>query len=197
MYFWVKYQSFKAGIHTVPDGAPVSDPPAVLGLGISWKGVYDYASQHPVTPQAKIGVGALNNTVSMGFRQLDRPLPVDPDDHPCLSLAHCENGLKDCGESAVDVGGGCPSKGPCFNKPSKRAGTFRFEMQLFGIKPDGTAEQINTSGSVASDSYFFYPVLYYNKCDCSYFWDQSTMETLKVRIGQSNLKDYVSIEAQL
>ncbi len=109
-------------------------------------------------------IGLTSALAKGGFKQED-PYggQVNPD---CELLLHCFNGIQDCNETAVDIGGNCQNTS-CFQVPPHRFATYRYVFELVGVN-GGSETAINDADGNPVE-WEFTPELY-QTCACEFFW---------------------------
>ncbi|MCO6500884.1 MAG: hypothetical protein J5I47_10960 [Vicingus serpentipes] len=119
--------------------------------------------------------------------------PPDPCDIPWGDDGHCSNGIMDCDETGVDVGGSCLlTPDPCYGVDPKLVATFNFNIEILIDNGSGGKGYVNPDGSVTTIPYTYavYPKLY-KTCECEYLWDQTSLAGLPdIIIDNEELNNY-------
>jgi len=117
-------------------------------------------------------------------------LDWEPDPDPCEN--HCFNGVQDCGETGIDIGGGCNQDpdDPCEGDPVL-VGIFHFQIELIIKDALGVSHYVQPDGSVTTTpySYSIFPELY-QTCACKYLFNHASLTSLGVSIQNDNLNNY-------
>ena len=168
---------------------------APIGLGVDASRTVQYGQAGPDLGSRAIGrksTGKYGGTG--GYKILEDQTGNGYD--PCNSMTHCTNGVQDCGETGVDIGGGCAND-PCYDTPDEKQGTFRFKVQLYGDLGGGSFEVIDRQGSNADATAhdYFYGSLW-RTCNCEYYFTADE-QTVYGNFTNSILNTYDRIEVRV